>query len=556
MEQEMSPPYNECFIDRLCDHVLLCVFEHLITGSPPVFHDATSPLTLSWISRRWRYLVVTSPLFWTQIDVDEHSFSSSRYARAHAIAFPIVALYLERSRSCAIDVMISLDVLGDLVAPLEGDEHLPFTFDHVDLLGLALVENARRIRTLQIICPSWTVQQYILQHLRSVPMPMLQGFNLEYRFHVLQSLVENYHPKTALFPCYALSLLSLGGMDLPDNKLILQHSGFLLYPSLRDVEIQGAHYRWGRFCATNLSSLSIGCIPWDHRPTHKELRDILSGSPTLCSLSISGALPSTGARADLSLPQLSSLKLGFTIPEEVSVFVTGFNAPSLKKLELHYTMPTLPRELLPVGSEAVLYAKTAAAFNHLIEYLPLQQLLCLSIRNVRFSREESIVATTLEVDKGLVKDYELPTVLRFVQRLKVLTSLHLVNPDPDFLLSLLFPQLSSSPKGAEDTGYNPLVVSRLKRLSITTKEENDHHSVIRCLQRRRDLYTESDSGSDRYIGRLLESQTLIFPVSAKKDVLAVERTSFTLAKDDCCHIEFKEFAHRKRTAFLEVALQQ
>ncbi|KAK0232542.1 hypothetical protein IW262DRAFT_1510 [Armillaria fumosa] len=554
MEQEMRPPCDECLIDRLCDHVLLCVFEHLI--SPPMFHDATSPLTLSWISRRWHYLVVFSPLFWTQIDVDEHSFSSSRYARSRARAFPVVALYLERSQSCAIDVMISLDVLGDFVAPLEGDEHLPFTFDHVDLLGLALVENARRIRTLQIICPSWMVQQYILQHFRNVPMPILQGFNLEYRFHVLQSLVETYHPKTALFPCFALSLFSLGGMDLPDNRDTLRYSGSLLYPNLRDVEIQGAHYKWGRFCATNLSSLSIGYIPWDHRPTHKELRDILSGSPTLCSLSISGALPSTGARVDLSLPQLSSLKLGFTGPEEVSVFVAGFNAPSLKKLELHYTMPTLPRESLPVDSEAVLYAKTAAAFNHLIESLPLQQLLCLSIRSVRFSREESIVATTSEVDKGLVKDHELPAVLRFVQRLKVLTSLHLVNPDPDLLLSLIFPQLSSSPKGADDTGYNPLVVPRLKRLSITTKEENGHQSIIRYLQRRRDLYTESDSGCDRYIGRLLDSQTLVFPVSAKKDVLAVERTSFALATDECCNIEFKEFAHRKRTAFLELTLQQ
>ncbi|KAK0197750.1 hypothetical protein F5146DRAFT_1218485 [Armillaria mellea] len=554
MEQETSLPRDECLIDRLCDNVLLCVFEHLI--SPPAFHDATSPLTLSWINRRWRYLVISSPLLWTQIDLDEHSFSFSRHARSYAEVFPVVALYLERSQSCAIDIMINFDVLGDFLAPLEGDEHLPFTFDHANLLGLALVENARRIRTLQIICPSWMVQQYILQHFRSVPMPILQGFNLEYRFHILQSLVETYHRKTALFPCDTLSLFSLGGMVDPDNRESLRCSGSSLYPNLRDVELQGAHYKWGRFCATNLSSLSISYIPWDHRPTHKELRDILSGSPTLCSLSISGALPCTGTRVDLSLPQLSSLSLGFTGPDEVSVFVAGFNTPSLKKLELHYTIPTLPREALPVDSEAVLYAKTAEAFNHMIEYLPLQQLLCLSIRSVRFSREESIVATTSEVDKGLVKDCELPAVLRFIQRLKALTSLHLVNPDPDLLLSLLFPQLSSSPKGAEDTGYNPLVVPRLRRLSITTKEENGHQSVIRCLQRRRDLYTESDSGSDRYIGRLLESQTLVFPVSAKKDVLAVERTSFALAADDCCNIEFKEFAHRKLTAFLELTLEQ
>ncbi|KAK0475261.1 hypothetical protein IW261DRAFT_514667 [Armillaria novae-zelandiae] len=554
MEEEMSPPCDECLIDRLCDHVLLCVFDHLI--SPPVLHDATSPLTLSWINHRWRYLVVSSPLFWTQIDVDERSFSSSRYARSRARAFPVVHLYLERSQSCAIDVMINLDVLGDFVAPLEGDEHLPFTFDHVDLLGLTLVENARRIRTLQVICPSWAVQQYILQYFRSVQMPMLQGFNMEYRFHVLQSLVETYHPKTNLFPCNTLSLCPLGGMDPPNNRNTLRYFGSLLYPNLRDVEIQGAHYKWNRFCATNLSSLSIGYIPWDHRPTHKELRDILLGSPALCSLSISGALPSTGARVDLSLPQLSSLTLGFTGPEEVSAFVAGFNAPSLKKLELHYTTPGLPRESLPVDSEVVLYEKTAEAFNHLIEYLPLQQLLFLSIRSVRFCREESIVATTSEVDKGLVKDHELPAVLRFTQRLKVLTSLHLVNPDPDLLLSLVFPQLSSSPKGADDAGYNPLVVPRLKRLSITTKEENGHQSIIHYLQRRRDLYTESDSGSDRYIGRLLESQTLVFPVSAKKDVLAVERTSFALATDDCCSIEFKEFGHRKRTTFVQLMQQQ
>ncbi len=196
-------------------------------------------------------------------------------------------------------------------------------------------------------------------------------------------------------------------------------SGSLLYPNIRDVELQGAYYKWGPLLRDQPLSLSIGYIPWDHRPTHKELRDILSGSPMLCSLSISGALPCTGARVDLSLPQLSSFNLGFTSPLEVSVFVTGIDVPSLKKLELHYTTPTLPREALPVDSEAVLYAKTADAFNHLIEYLPLEQLLCLSIRSVRFSREESIVATTSQVDKGLVKDYELPAVLRFIQRLKV-----------------------------------------------------------------------------------------------------------------------------------------
>ncbi|KAK0199505.1 hypothetical protein DFS33DRAFT_224801 [Desarmillaria ectypa] len=550
----MSPPLDECLIDRLlCDHILLYIFEHLI--NPPMFQDATSPMTLSWTNRRWRYLVISSPLFWTQIDVNELSFSSSRYAISCARAFPVVALYLERSRSCPIDIMINLDVLGDIIAPPEGDEHLPFTFDHIDLLGLTLAENARRIRTLQMICPNWTVQQYILQHFRSVPLPMLQGFNLEYRFHILQSIVQSYHRKTALFPCDTLTLFSLDGTSLPDIKDALRRSGSSLYPNIRDVELHGAHYKWGRFCATNLSSLSISYIPWDHRPTHTELRDILLGSPTLCSLSISGALPSTGARMDLNLPQLSSLELGFTDPVEVSVFVAGLDVPSLKKLELHYTTPTLPREALPVDTEDILYARTADAFNHLIEYLPLQQLLGLSIRSVRFSREESIVATTSQVDRGLVKDHELPAVLRFIQRLKVLTSLHLVNPDPDLLLSLVFPQLSSYPKGVEDTGYNPLVVPRLKRLSITTKEENGHQSVIRCLQRRRDLYTESESGSDRYIGRLLESQTLVFPILAKKDVLAVERTSFALAPEDRCNVEFKEFAHRKLMALVELSLQ-
>ncbi|KAK0448443.1 uncharacterized protein EV420DRAFT_843273 [Desarmillaria tabescens] len=553
MEQEISPPGVECLIDRLCDHVLLDIFEFLTTLT---FYDATSLMTITWVNRRWRYLVITSPLFWTQIDVDEHSFSSSRYARSRAIAFPIVTLYLERSQSCPIDIMINFDVTGDITAPPEGDEHLPFTFDHVDLLGLTLAENAQRIRTLQMVCPSWMVQQYLLQHFRSVPMPMLQGFNLEYRFHILQSIVQSYHRKTALFPCDTLSLFSLGSTDPSDDKGALRCSGSSLYPNIRDVELHGAHYKWGRFCATNLSSLSIGYIPWDHRPTHRELRDILSGSPTLCSLSFSGALPSTGARVDLNLPQLSSLDLGFSDPVEVSIFVVGLDVPSLKKLELHYTTPTLPREAFPADSEAVLYARTADAFNHLIDYLPLQQLLGLSVRNVRFSREESIVVTTSQVDRGLVKDHELPAVLRFVQRLKILSSLHLVNPDPGLLLSLVFPQLSSCPKSAEDTGYNPLVAPRLKRLSITTKEEKGHQSIIRCLQRCRDLYTESESGSDRYIGRLLESQTLIFPIMAEKDVLAVERTSFALAPEDRCNIEYKEFAHRKLTALIELSVQQ
>ncbi|KAK0492689.1 hypothetical protein EDD18DRAFT_1357522 [Armillaria luteobubalina] len=63
-------------------------------------------------------------------------------------------------------------------------------------------------------------------------------------------------------------------------------------------------------------------------------------------------------------------------------------------------------------------------------------------------------------------------MLRFVQRLMVLISLHFVNPDPYLLLSLVSPQLSSSPKGAEDTGYNPLIIPQLKS-NISCKADTE-----------------------------------------------------------------------------------
>ncbi|KDQ18361.1 hypothetical protein BOTBODRAFT_510702 [Botryobasidium botryosum FD-172 SS1] len=175
-----------CGIYRLPNEILSKVFELTMEPWPWGYNAEDNPLTLSRVSRRWRYIALGTPRLWSQIS----PFGSPA----------LVPLFLTRSKSIPLDVVLEEhtarygdDGLDEEVLSPEhryrylvlrkarNHEHIPLIFN------VLLVPQFHRLRSLALL----DVPEISLNALGSNPAPLLEAFRFEF--------AERWHQSISLF---------------------------------------------------------------------------------------------------------------------------------------------------------------------------------------------------------------------------------------------------------------------------------------------------------------------------------------------------------------------
>jgi len=278
------------FIYRLPVELLSHVF---VLGSED---DPNFPITVSHVSRNWRYIALHTPSLWRRI-----TLNSKEYMWLERI---------QRARECSLDIQL-----------------LPWT-------------------TVQsgIVRPQ-TLNPYTVQWYMCIVLPYLR------RWRSLEIVFSEYTPylwKAALASCAAPAImlqdLSLVYRLNDDTQEFLLFSGFA--PRLRRVTVDGIRLAWLPSLFANLTFLDY--THHGFTSSHQAVDDVLSILTVSCCLIElrlffpRGKTPCLPPRHDyvtkcITLPSLTHIQLtvdGYDIPFELAHLVTLLFTPSLSHLRL------------------------------------------------------------------------------------------------------------------------------------------------------------------------------------------------------------------------------
>ncbi|KAK0475278.1 hypothetical protein IW261DRAFT_1595701 [Armillaria novae-zelandiae] len=394
----------------------------------PRKHASRSRLSL--VCKQWRDLIETCPTLWTSITITDFSPDHpvcypAKVSSSPRSTFPKLARILERSASCDIDVKIeiwappkvSLDFQELVIYCSQSCQgHSPFYFssEHSRFLSLLLSPHAHRIRTLDVITRDWTTQVDMFHAFINKPMPRLQCLRLRH---------ENLD----------ITNEGLTLMKYPYRpSLTLEQWHSAMYPSLHHFSVQGMPLGCFSF-GGGIRNLQLVGLPSDNLPTTSELRLVLSNLvDTLEILSLVRTVRKFGdspvPQEPLTLPHVHTFALGYgrTI-KEVELILQFLDIPTVRDLSIKdCRMAQLPA--------------SDGAFMHIMNRLPLHQIVSLKLSNIRFEVREDYITSQDVLDGNFDAEEDLPIALRFIRVLTTVKQLSVNSPCPIFMYFAAYPQ--------------------------------------------------------------------------------------------------------------------
>ncbi|KAJ8474960.1 hypothetical protein ONZ45_g3783 [Pleurotus djamor] len=287
------------FISSLPNELLIEIF--LASGTLPT-EGVPAPLVLSQVSRRWRYLTLTSPILWTRLDISHHSL-------------PLLKLSIARSKPCLLDVVVRVD---DPDSP-----HRHMLRQAFDLI----VPEIHRLRRLVIDARffSSVLLVYMMLHLQYAPRLEHFSMSLSDPFGLEESWRE---PENTFLDILA------GGAPMLSSFHLWGISLHYCHPPLRFLK--------RLFLTTPFDSETSLPI------SNVKLRNILGSLSRLESLGLHGrilSLPLTPNDHEnpISLPQLSVLDIsapsdesGVTQCDYIKSICSTISAPNLHHLWVNF----------------------------------------------------------------------------------------------------------------------------------------------------------------------------------------------------------------------------
>jgi len=278
-------------INKLPIEALMHIFKTYAESYPEDLDQRVVDLCL--VGRHWKAVASSTPQLWTKINL---SFPFSSHHLAAALK------RVRASRLQEIDVSIDFrDPDWDGDEPDFDDEDTYIPGDHVWVRGIMAVLNGTegRWRSIKVVSDDW------------VP---------------LYELMDNWRRFTHLSSLESISMkranTMFGMRNMPFDPQLLIETGTLFdrnvsLPRLRDLSLSAVHIDWNDAYTgyQNLRKLEINNQPYDVGPSYEEFAAILSSSPRLEYLDVSGFCPDdhTGVPPFpvVHLPALKELVFGW-----------------------------------------------------------------------------------------------------------------------------------------------------------------------------------------------------------------------------------------------------
>ncbi|KAJ2916171.1 hypothetical protein MD484_g4256, partial [Candolleomyces efflorescens] len=339
------------------------------------------PLVLASVSRYWRRVALNTPSLWTSFCItmemvnppqDQHPSSSSTTSPS-VLDTRHITSYLALSRHYPIDILIDArdqdwDFLEEEVTPDPQSYRPPFSVAHIQTVLSLFLPHLSRWRSLNILTDTWKPMQAAMQLINPAILqhgaPQLESFTLM-RCNDFVSFSPEFEPKSLKSPAF----LSPSPTSQQSRSSPAPPRSIL--PRLRYLSLRGVHVDWTSLGSalslskTGLYSLELCSHCSDVRPSLFELHNLLSCSPRLRRLVISGSGPSfpdhiipDEATVDfvqhefegVLLPNLGSFTVGYRSALEGQTVLQLVNAPNLKHLVLEEATYPADPEVIDAGS--------------------------------------------------------------------------------------------------------------------------------------------------------------------------------------------------------------
>jgi hypothetical protein len=293
---------TECAVSKLDDDVLTLVFEAGYEGFDGDEGPRSAPFSIlvSHISARWRSISLRDPLLWTTINIKLSELNG------------LHDLYLDRSRSCPLDIRLQFDTI----------EPLPFE---------TYIIHPHRCRRLIVAFDFEQSAPRVLPRLQNIRMPVLKSLAI----------------------VYANGLMGFHGLRMSPLQIFQKGA-----PSLTSLRINGVYNSLNFLCCKppleRITSLQLHMDfqDLDSLPSYSDFADVLSTcSATLESLVLEGVVTSFDGFAfvenqpelRITLPSLKSLDIRYRNPAGIDEGDLGYMeniskclvVPVLKYFALH-----------------------------------------------------------------------------------------------------------------------------------------------------------------------------------------------------------------------------
>ncbi|RDB16621.1 hypothetical protein Hypma_002860 [Hypsizygus marmoreus] len=316
-----------------------------------------TPLIIASVNHHWRNIAHNTPSLWTSIcvtvelieaDPDDEMGSLGVDRKLPTLNTNHLTSYLALSRNYPLDILIDArDQDWDFSEPeipseYECDTYTPpFSSAHMSTAISFLLPHLSRWRSIDILTDSWAPMYVALQHIQPVitayGAPCLESLTLM-RCNDFVSYSTTFEPHAMKGPAF----LDLSGQPCLASTDIL--------PRLQNLTLRGVHVDWASLAAVlshstaGLKTLELSSHCRDVRPTLSEYHQLLSTSPGLNKLVVSGSGPEVPddepeplAREGLSqvsLPHLHEMTLGYHSAKEGQIVLELIDAPNVSVLTL------------------------------------------------------------------------------------------------------------------------------------------------------------------------------------------------------------------------------
>ncbi|KAF9242335.1 hypothetical protein BU15DRAFT_72864 [Melanogaster broomeanus] len=283
------------------------------------FNSTRYPVIVSHVCRSWRDLALNTSSLWTNINIRTPCCSAlgpvQDLCRASAFA----------SRSSWRALNIKMEMV------YHHRQSRPQIQSHVGrfLAGVNLIFGVRdRVKTLDIHSNRYAASAIVSQ-LIPHGLPMLERFRI--------TVGQGYFPtgwEVVIPPSWSIRrwIKRMRSLRLRVRK----HGMHALLPRLKEVNLSAALAFWSFWAITNLTSLTIDCIPSRFQVCFPDLRHILmQNENSLENLVLQASIDfSSEVPSSIVLPKLQQLHFGFVSQYEAIEVLQALEAPSLKSLDL------------------------------------------------------------------------------------------------------------------------------------------------------------------------------------------------------------------------------
>ena len=253
-------------INKLPTEILIEIFETYAKSYPEVRDERVGDLCL--VSKYWNAVAHNTPHLWTKINLsfpfsDDHLDAARKRIRA--------------SKFEKIDVFIDFcDPEWDAIEPSDGEdgEDQPVEAIWVHKVLTLLRDTEERWETIEVVSLTWLPLYKLIEGWTFTHLPSLKSILMERKSSYFSLLGVSFVPPPLIGP---MTLFGQGAS----------------LPKLHDLSLSGVHVDWDDILASyrNLCKLELKNLAFDVAPSFKQFAEMLSSSPRLEYLDVSGFCP-------------------------------------------------------------------------------------------------------------------------------------------------------------------------------------------------------------------------------------------------------------------------